>query len=353
MAYSGLETLFQNMGPTYSANVAGQREGIAQSLDQLKAAQDIQDIQTKSLANQQSQVMNPLAAQYKQGQINEQGAQLPGLQATSQSLQQTAAKGAATLPTDIAVALSNGDLTQAKNGLTKLQTANQKAQQTLFAYPPGLAGETAYAADQESGTVPKTGRSLAADQAGAQQLAEVTAKLTPAYQEALMKETQQTGRTLEQTQLQGTNSANVAQIGAAGRATVQNSKNLNAVDVAKLKAAFPQQYAALASQPESPEKEAAMQSLIQVMQIASPTFGTAINLPALQAGNLTRNAPVAVAPSGVTPAGVAPVAPVAPTRAQNVAPPNAAADYLKAHPEQRDAFDAKYGKGSAYEVLGH
>ena len=347
MAYSGLETLFQNMGPTYAANVAGQREGIAQSLDQLKAAQDVQDIQTKALANQQSQVMNPLNASYRQGEINRQGAELPGLAAVSQTQQQAATKGAATLPNDIAVAISNGDLTQAKNGLTTLQTANQKAQQILFAYPPGLEGETAYAADQASGKVPKTGRSLQADQAGAQQLAEVTAKLTPAYQEALMRETQQTGRTLEQTQLQGSNSANVAQIGAAGRAAVQNSKNLNAVDVAKLKAAFPQQYAALASQPDSPEKEQAMQSLIQVMQIASPTFGTAINLPALQAGTLARNAPTA------TLGGVAPVAPVAPARAQNVAPPSAAAEYLKAHPDQRDAFDAKYGKGSAYEVLGH
>ena len=37
MAYSGLETLFQNMGPTYAASMAGEREGMAQGQDSIDA----------------------------------------------------------------------------------------------------------------------------------------------------------------------------------------------------------------------------------------------------------------------------------------------------------------------------
>ena len=72
MAYAGLETLFENMGPTYAATMAGQREGTARGLDQLTAQKEQEEIRAKQQAYDQAERMNP-------GEVTAQGLKNTGL----------------------------------------------------------------------------------------------------------------------------------------------------------------------------------------------------------------------------------------------------------------------------------
>lgn len=141
MAYSGLETLFQNLGPSTASLFAGEREGMAQQADlqeQMRQQQLIREIQLK---NAQSQVMNPLLAQH-QG-LQNQGLELglSGITADSSLKATNAAKAAGTLATDISAGNSNNQTTiganQVKQGLDKGQLISQTAVE-LDNLPPVL-----------------------------------------------------------------------------------------------------------------------------------------------------------------------------------------------------------------------
>ena len=143
MAYAGLETLFQNMGPTYAASIAGEREGTALGLDQLKAQQEREAILKAQEENRQAQIMNPLAAQFQQGQINKQGAELPGLFAQSRSLTNKADTEDATKASTIAKTNSANDLAVQGDKLKEMQMRQDKANQLvsqIMSYGP-VAGE--------------------------------------------------------------------------------------------------------------------------------------------------------------------------------------------------------------------
>lgn len=131
MAYAGLETLFQNMGPTYAASMAGEREGMAQNADTLDALVKAEAIKKSQQEYAQSNIMNPLAAQFKQGQIAEQGAMLPGQQATSRSLGTTADIGEATKGSTIEAANSANKLKQQADALKTLDIARQAITQLV------------------------------------------------------------------------------------------------------------------------------------------------------------------------------------------------------------------------------
>ncbi len=117
MAYSGLETLFQNLGPTTASSFAGEREGIAQGLDQISAATQQQALQKALQDYQQAQMMNPLDAQFKQGQIASQKAQLRGLEGLSKSQVAKGNVDHATQEQDILKAISDGKLKVTENQL--------------------------------------------------------------------------------------------------------------------------------------------------------------------------------------------------------------------------------------------
>jgi len=143
MAYAGLETLFQNMGPTYAASMAGEREGTALGLDQLTAQKEREAILAAQEANRQAQVMNPLAAQFRQGEIAAQGAQLPGLAATSRMKGTEADILDATKAGTIGKANSDNDLAIQANKLKEManrqQMTNQVVSQILAQGPAGEA----------------------------------------------------------------------------------------------------------------------------------------------------------------------------------------------------------------------
>ena len=131
MAYAGLETLFQNMGPTYAASMAGEREGMAQNADTLDALIKAEAIKKSQQEYAQQGIMNPLAAQHKQGQIAEQAAMLPGQQAQSRSLGTTADIGEATKGGTIDAANSANKLKQQADALKTLDVARQALTQLV------------------------------------------------------------------------------------------------------------------------------------------------------------------------------------------------------------------------------
>jgi HEPN domain-containing protein len=95
MALAGLDTLYQNMGPAGASFIAGQREAQAKQQADLEEALNAQKLRQEQQDYSQKEVMNPLNAQYRQGEVAAQG---PALE----QAQTTAAKGKATMSSDIA-----------------------------------------------------------------------------------------------------------------------------------------------------------------------------------------------------------------------------------------------------------
>lgn len=190
MAYAGLETLFQNMGPTYAASMAGEREGTALGLDQLTAQKEREAILKAQEENRQAQIMNPLAAQFKQREIAEKDAQLPGLAATSRIKGTEAEIADATKEGTIGKTNSDNDLAVQGNKLKEManrqQMANQIVSQIIAQGP--VAGE-AYRRQLEAQN-PEVARMLGGIPTNQLQAAQAHAnewlnKQTAAYQQAM------------------------------------------------------------------------------------------------------------------------------------------------------------------------
>lgn len=131
MAYSGLETLFQNMGPTFAASMAGEREGTAQGLDMLEARKKQEELLAQQQAYRQAELTNPLKVQYEQGRINEQGALLPGQQAESRLKGTAADIAGATAKSTIGKTNSANDLAQMGDQVEKLSKMRDMATQLV------------------------------------------------------------------------------------------------------------------------------------------------------------------------------------------------------------------------------
>ena len=128
MAYSGLETLFQNMGPAFASSMAGSREADSQYADMqtaLKEAQALQDAKQKYAQNDQ---MNPLLVQHQSLQNQGLQAGLPGITADSSLKTTNAAKAAATLPSDISKGISANETAIDEDKFKKMQAAQQRVQ---------------------------------------------------------------------------------------------------------------------------------------------------------------------------------------------------------------------------------
>jgi len=109
----------------------------------VKAQKEREDILAAQEANRQSQIMNPLAAQFQQGKISAQGAELPGLFAQSRSLTNKADTEDATKESTIAKTNSANELAiqgdRLKQMTTRQQAANQIVSQIIAQGP--VAGE--------------------------------------------------------------------------------------------------------------------------------------------------------------------------------------------------------------------
>lgn len=128
MAYSGLETLFQNMGPAFASSMAGSREADSQFADMqtaLKEAQALQDAQQKHAQNAQ---MNPLLVAHQSLQNQGLQAGLPGLWADSSSKVTKAATDNALMPSAIAKGISANETAVDEDKFKKMQAAQQRIQ---------------------------------------------------------------------------------------------------------------------------------------------------------------------------------------------------------------------------------
>lgn len=190
MAYAGLETLFQNMGPTYAASMAGEREGTALGLDQLTAQKEREAILKAQEENRQAQIMNPLNALYRQGEVNKQGAELPGVQAKSRSEGINADIAGETKASTVGKTNSDNVLAVQGNKLKEMATRQQMANQIvsqIIAQGP-VAGE-AYRRQLEAQN-PEVARMLGGIPTNQLQAAQAHAnewlnKQTAAYQQAM------------------------------------------------------------------------------------------------------------------------------------------------------------------------
>lgn len=127
MPYPDLQTMFNNGMGGFAAVQAGQQASDSQVQQQQQSAAAAQQaqmqqalLQKQQLENQQSQVMNPLDAMFKQGQVDQQQAQLPGIQANSSMLQGQAYMQQATQASQIAASISKASAQIGDDGMKKM-----------------------------------------------------------------------------------------------------------------------------------------------------------------------------------------------------------------------------------------
>lgn len=134
-----LNTMYQNGMGNFASMNAGRQVG----LDQARSLADLQAVQ---MQNDQSAIMNPLNAQFKQGQIAEQQAQLPGFVGQAQTLASQGQVDQSTTSAKIAQRLSSYTNQIGSDGVQKMGREGAIASQVaavLQNYPPALHKEVA------------------------------------------------------------------------------------------------------------------------------------------------------------------------------------------------------------------
>lgn len=147
-----LSTMYQN-GMGASASYMG---GQMFSADQAQQAEKLKAMQ---LENAQSATMNPLNAQFKQGQINQQAAELPGIVGQSQSLGAKGQEDVATMSAKIATKFSDMSTQIGENGMKQMASDGEKlsqASQIMKQYPPALQKQVLTKAIQQYGGNPNS-----------------------------------------------------------------------------------------------------------------------------------------------------------------------------------------------------
>lgn len=137
MPYPDLGTMYQNgMGATASL-LGGQMASTAQ-------AQDAEKLREMQMKNQQDAIMNPLNAQFRQGQIAQQGAELPGIQGTSASLVAKGSEEMQTLSAKVAAKLSSLSTQIGADGMARQGQDGEKLAhlaKIVANYPPAMQKE--------------------------------------------------------------------------------------------------------------------------------------------------------------------------------------------------------------------
>ena len=128
MAYSGLETLFQNMGPAFASSMAGSREADSQYADMQTALKEAQALQAAKQKYAYDEQNNPLLMQHQSLQNQGLQAGLPGITADSSLKATNATKAAGTLSSDISKGISANETAIDEDKLKKMQAAQQRVQ---------------------------------------------------------------------------------------------------------------------------------------------------------------------------------------------------------------------------------
>lgn len=142
-----LGLMYQNGMGSLASMMGGQQ----MAADKQMAAQKLREL---TMANDQSAVMNPLNAQFKQGQIAQQGAELPGIMGQSQVSASAGQEAVATHAMKVATKLSSYATSIGNDGMVKMGQDGEKlshAAQIIKNYPPALQKQMFLKAVQQYG----------------------------------------------------------------------------------------------------------------------------------------------------------------------------------------------------------
>jgi hypothetical protein len=115
-----------DLGQMYNHGMNGLASLYGGQMMAQEQASNEEKLKAMQMENQQAAVMNPLNAQFRQGQINEQQAQLPGLQGVSQSHAAQGQYDSATIAAKIADGISKHAANMGANGLEQLKSDAEK-----------------------------------------------------------------------------------------------------------------------------------------------------------------------------------------------------------------------------------
>lgn len=318
-----------------------------------------QKLRADTLANDQSQAMNPLDQMFKQGQINQQGAnlattqaQLPGVVGQSQSLASQGAIDQATQDSKIDVKNSDN---KNQMGVNQAQTLAREGQvasmtaQALSQFPPALHKEAAaeimkqYGVTEDSPLYHVLGQ-LPPNKvaAGLSHIGDGMVKTSAEYIKSMALQESKNRNDVQTTGMNNSTSLGVANITAGARiqaAEARAQMMYNTMDINKkityLSDAVAQ---GVATPAEKKELNDLKNHQRQVSAARVPTLPNRIMGAPTQIESVTAPDPDPAQPQDD------PAATIQPNQLQ--------IDHLKAHPELRDAFDAKFGKGSSTSILG-
>lgn len=147
-----LGLMYQNGMGSLASMMGGQQ----MAADRQMAEQKLREL---TMQNDQSAVMNPLNAQFKQGQIAQQGAELPGVVGHSQSLAAQGQEDVATGAQKIAAKLSSYSTSIGNDGMVKMGQDGEKlshAAQIIKSYPPAIQKQMFQKAIQQYGGDPNS-----------------------------------------------------------------------------------------------------------------------------------------------------------------------------------------------------
>lgn len=132
-----LSTMYQNGAGSVASFYGGQQQGADQ-------AQQAEKLRAMQLENAQSATMNPLNAQFRQGQVTQQAAELPGVVGQSQSLGAKGSEDMQLLAGKVATQFSNMSTQMSSNGAQQMTQDAEKltqASQVMKQYPPAMQKE--------------------------------------------------------------------------------------------------------------------------------------------------------------------------------------------------------------------
>jgi len=275
-------------------------------VERQRLAQLVQELQLK---NQQSVGMNPLLQQFQQGQNDAQKAQLPGIQAKSLMDQLTAQQKQGTIGSDTSAAISGNENAVRENkqkGLDALQQDLMKYGSTLDSTPVPLRAGKLISLMQASGhnmddpNVQNLVGTIISDpqnmhtnlQAAADHIGAIRKAQDPTYLASTENEKLRSSTSIKTAGIQAGATLGAAKIGADSRLEVQAARN----DLQKYKIDqtqnIQQRIVELQKQPQSPERDALLDQLVQMAAAINPQISTAISLPSLEEGKLRRQGDV-------------------------------------------------------------
>lgn len=355
-----LDTMFQNGMRASGAMALGQQLPVEQQTNQA-------NLQSLQLANQQSQVMNPLNAQFMQGRIQGQDlanqtteAQLPGVQGQSQSLvaqgkydNDTNAQRIAGRLSDIANQIGvNGVMKMGRDGAIASQVAVELAQ-----YPPSHHKEALPKLIEQYGGDPNSptfqGLMQMPDGDVAKAAATLGKGMTMASGEYMQKQALQSDELKNRASIAaGNNAATIeaAKISAASRvqAAEKRAEQMMSHMNTDQKMAFLSDRIASGdatdgekAQYQDLQNKKKEQRAAGINPLAANMTGTPT--PVQQAGSSGGFGSIPSAAPGPNNTGAV----------VNASIPPAAVQHLKDNPDLRTAFDQKYGAGASKSILGN